>query len=544
MTDAPEGAEPAKDDLRPITFSILTPVWNTDPDVLRATIESVLHQDYPYWQLCLVNDASTRPETVHVLDHYARFDPRVRVRHRQENGGISAASNDAIAMSVGEYTALLDHDDLLSLDALGAVAHEIYLDPTLDVIYSDEDKVDMEGNTFGEYFKPGWSPELLFGQMVNGHLTVYRSSLISAVGGFRPECMGSQDWDLALRITERTDRIKHIPRLLYHWRQVPGSTSVDVQAKPYTITAARKAIGDALQRRGIRGHVEDSFIGGHFHVRYDLTEEPKVSVIIPTAGGHREVRGEDVRLIDRCLRGLVDRTDYANLEIVVVLSPGTDPALRDELLAIDGERLRFVEMDGTWTFSRAINLGAAAATGELLLMLNDDVEPAEADWLRRLVELSVQPGIGAVGPKLLFEDGTIQHAGIVGVGGNPVHNVRRWQDGPGYFGELMLTKNYLAVTGACLLTRASDFWSVGGLSDEFPVNFNDIDYCLKLYRRGLRNVFEPQAVLYHYESSSRPPTVSVDEMARFTQRWGHVMGQDPYFTAPHAAYLLPHFALT
>jgi GT2 family glycosyltransferase len=533
--------------LAPTTFSILTPVWNTDPDVLRQSIESVLHQTYPHWQLCLVNDASTRIETVHVLDHYARFDARIRVRHRRANGGISAASNDAIAMATGEYSALLDHDDLLALDALAAVAHEIQLDPSLDVIYSDEDKIDMDGNTFGEYFKPGWSPELLFGQMVNGHLTVYRTSLMAAVGGFRPECMGSQDWDLALRITEGTDRIKHIPRLLYHWRQVPGSTSVDVQAKPYTITAARKAIGDALQRRGIRGHVEDSFIGGHFNVRYDIDPEPKVSAIIPTAGGRREVRGTDVRLVDACLRGLVDSTDYSDLEIVVVLSPGTNPNLRDELQEVVGERLAnslvFVAMQEPWTFSRAINLGASVARGELLLMLNDDVEPTDADWLRRLVELAVQPGVGAVGPKLLFEDGTIQHAGIVGVGGNPVHNVRRWQDGPGYFGELILTKNYLAVTGACLLTRATDFAAVGGMSDEFPINFNDVDYCLKLYRRGLRNVFEPQSVLYHYESSSRPPTVSVDEMARFTRRWGHVMGQDPYFTAPRAAYLLPHFAL-
>lgn len=521
------------------TISIITPVWETDPDVLRQTIDSVRHQTYPWWELLLVDDGSRNPDTLDVLRHYAFLDPRVRVHLRGTNGGIVAASNDALARITGEFVALLDHDDLLHPDALGSVGHALHLEPDLDVLYTDEDKVDMVGNRFGAYHKPGWSPELLFGQMLLGHLTVYRGRVIVEAGGFRDGYMGSQDWDLSLRVTERTDRIRHIPRTLYHWRQVPGSTSLDVQAKPYTITAARKALQDALVRRGVRGHVEDSSIGGHFHVRRDLAEEPTVSVVLPTAGGSRVIGGERVRLVDRCVLGLLEQTTYDAWHAVVVLSDGTDPAVEDDLRALAGDRLSFVQRTGPFDFSAAVNLGVAHTSGEFLLLLNDDVEPITPDWLTRLVEWGTDPGIGAVGAKLLFEDGTVQHSGVVGYQGAPVHHLRQWDDGPGYFGELMLTKNVLAVTGACLLTRRAVFDEVGGFSPSFPVNFNDVDYCLKLVERGYRNVVENQAVLYHYESSTRPLTVTLQEASLFGEWWGGVAQNDPYFSSARSAVLPP-----
>lgn len=521
-------------------ISVLTPVWNTDPEVLRQTIESVRSQTYPSWELLLVDDGSTEQATIDVLRHYAWFDARVRIRFRETNGGIVAASNDALASACGDFVALLDHDDLLDPDALGAVVHALRDEPDLDVLYSDEDKVDMEGNLFGAYYKPGWSPELLYGQMVLGHLTVYRSSVLIAAGGFREGYMGSQDWDLALRVTERTTRIKHISRVLYHWRQVPGSTSVDVQAKPYTITAARAALQDALVRRGRLGRVEDSWIGGHFHVRYDLpAAEPLISVIVPTAGGSREVNGVTVRLVDQCVTGLLDATDYGNLEIIIVLSEGVDPLLREDLVRLAPGRLRFVQASGPFDFSAAVNLGASLARGDLLLLLNDDVAPIRPDWLRLMAGWTVDPGVGAVGAKLLFADGTVQHAGVVGYHGAPVHHTRRWDDGPGYFGEMLLTKNFLAVTGACLLLRREFYEEVGGLSPAFPINFNDVDLCLKLVERGYRNLVENQAVLHHYESSTRPTTVTLQEAQLFREWWGSVMSEDPYFTYPRSVAIPP-----
>ncbi len=525
-----------------LAISVLTPVWETDPEVLRQCIESVRAQTYPFWQLVLVDDASTSEATRHVLRHYAWHDTRIHLHTRRVNGGIVAATNDALSRATGEYVALLDHDDLLHPDALGAVVHLLAEDPALDVVYTDEDKVDLAGNRFGAYHKPGWSPELLYGQMVLGHLTVYRISQVIAAGGFRDGYMGSQDWDLALRVTEATPRVRHLPRVLYHWRQVPGSTSVDVHSKPYTITAAHAALEDALVRRGIRGHVEDSVIGGHFHVRRDLRSRPHVSVVLPTAGGRRVVGGQERRLVDACVRALVEGTAYEELDIVVVLNNCDDPTLEDDLTALAGERIRFVRLEGAFNFSAAVNLGAVHARGEMLLLLNDDIEPLAEDWLLRMVEWAVDPEIGAVGAKLLFEDGTVQHSGVVGFNGAPVHHTRRWDDGPGYFGEMMLTKNFLAVTGACLLVRHAVFDEVGGLSLSFPVNFNDVDFCLKLVDAGYRNLVENQAVLRHYESSSRPTTVTLGEAQRFREWWGPVMANDPYYTYPRRIAVPPPLA--
>jgi GT2 family glycosyltransferase len=511
--------------------SVLTPVFNTDPQVLRDTIESILHQSYWNWELCLVDDASIQPATQDVLAHYGWFDPRVRVRRREVTGGISAASNDALSMATGDWVALLDHDDLLDPDALAALVHAASSRPDVQVVYSDEDKVTMDGQHFDPFYKPGWSPERLLSQMYLGHLTMYRKDRVLRVGGFREGYEGSQDWDLALRVTEglRADQITHVPRTLYHWRFVPGSTAGAADAKPYALDAGTRAVTDALVRRGINGTVERTGLAGWLRVRRTLAHEPLVSVVIPTAGGSRVVGGQEVRLIDRCLHSLLKETDYPNIEVICVLSHNADEDLGVQLRALD-PRIRVLPSDHPFDFSLACNRGAAHVNGKLLLLLNDDIEAVAPSWLCRMVEALADPEIGIVGPKLLFEDDTIQHAGVVHQDETPFHLVRGAVDGPGYFGELAVNCNYLAVTGACLLTRTELFERVGGLSLRFPMNYNDIDYCLKVHEEGLRTVWLADAVLHHYESSTRQPTVTIREIEEFKQRWSDLVRWDPFYT--------------
>jgi GT2 family glycosyltransferase len=469
-----------------------------------------------------------------VLDHYAWIDPRVRVKHRDHNGGIVAASNDALDLAAGEWVALLDHDDLLDPDALGAIANAVYEKPDSDVVYTDEDKVTVDGHHLDPFLKPDWDEERLFCQMYVGHLTAYRKSLVIEVGGFRAGYEGSQDWDLCLRATEKARRVQHVPRVLYSWRIVPGSTAVAVAEKPYTVLAAERAVRDALVRRGIAGDIEETGYPGYFRVRRTVTDYPLVSIVIPTAGGTREVGGVRTRLIDRCIAGLMDKTVYPHLEIICVLSQYTDESLMDDLRAIAGDKIRFLTSDTSFNFALTINRGAAHARGDMILMLNDDIEPIDPDWLTKMVELSTAGGVGAVGAKLLFENGTIQHAGVGHNLGQPFHIAREQPDRDGYFGELVLNAQYLAVTGACLLTPRAVFEEVGGMHLGYPVNYNDVDYCLKLYEYGYRVLNCAGARLYHYESSTRPPTVTVHEIHQFESQWLDLTRVDPFVNAERA----------
>ncbi|HVA61400.1 MAG TPA: glycosyltransferase [Mycobacteriales bacterium] len=499
-------------------FSVLTPVYETPPDVLTATVESVLAQTFPDWELCLVDDHSARPDTVATLAALAARDPRIRLVSRDRRGGTAEATNDALAMAVGEYVALLDHDDALHPEALSDIHHVTY-NFDADVVYTDEDKLYPDGTHGSAFRKPAWSPEYLDCAMYIGHLVVYRRSLVEAVGGFRAEYEGSQDWDLALRVTERAARIEHVARVRYHWRVGAGSVASSPIAKPYANEAGRRALADALRRRGIDGWIEDTPNPGHYRPRRRLPDPPRVSVVLPTAGATRANGGAPVELVSRCVDGLINRTDYPNIEIVCLIDEKAPPRLAERLLAIAGERIRFVYPQGPFNYARVIDIGATHARSELLLFLNDDVEPLDPDWLNVMVELAADPAVGAVGAKLLYDDGTVQHAGVIHVDGLPHHRAYAQPDGTGYYSNLVVNLNYLAVTGACQLVRRDLFTRVGGYNPAYPMNFNDIDFCLKIGLCGYRIVQANGARLVHHESATRAAIVTTAEVRRFLDDW-------------------------
>jgi GT2 family glycosyltransferase len=512
-------------------FSVITPVYDPPADLLWAMLESVRAQSFGDWELCLVDDRSPSPHVLAMLEGAAAEDPRIRFTQRQQNGGIVAASNDAVAMAGGEFLALLDHDDELHPDALAHVHEALLGDPEADYVYTDEDKIDLGGHHSGPFFKPDWSPERMRTQMYSCHLSVFRRGLVEAVGGFHEDFEGAQDWDLVLRATERATSVLHVPRVLYHWRIHPASTASGEAAKPWAYEAGKRAIQAHCERIGMRARSErDPADPGVYHLRPELGgAEPLVSIVIPTRGTVREVHYRDVVLVEHCVRSILERSSYSNYEIVVVQDADTDPAVLERLRLLAGARLTLAEYAEPWNFSAKIDLGAAAASGEHLLLLNDDIEVTTPEWIERLVMHSELPGVGAVGAKLLVGDGRIQHAGIRfndGLPGHPFYGFSRGYRG--YANGAVVAQNCLAVTGACLMTRRDAFDSVGGFDRELPVNYNDVDYCLKLRRRGLRSVLDPDTLLHHFESSSRPTDVEDWEKEEIRRRWADVTVPDPY----------------
>jgi O-antigen biosynthesis protein len=512
-------------------FSIVTPVYDPPEDVLRAMLRSVTEQTNGDWELCLVDDASPAPHVARVLNDAAAHEPRVKVQRRSANGGIVAASNDALAMATGEFVVLLDHDDELHRDALALVGQAVDAHPDADYLYSDEDKIDEAGRRSGPFYKPDWSPERFRTQMYTCHVSVLRRALVEEVGGFDAAFEGSQDWDLVLRVTERARRVVHVPHVLYHWRMLATSTAGSGQAaKPYAYDAGTRALQAHCERVGFPATVSQSEEHpGVYHLHPRLTEHPLVSIVIPTRGSRREVRAQDTVLVTHCVRSIVEDSTYENYELVVVADTTTDPAITEELRQLAGDRLRLVPYDRPFNFSDKINVGALRSHGEHLLMLNDDMEVVTPDWIERLVMYSSFPGIGAVGGHLLFGDGRIQHVGVMLRGGLPGHLYRGFSgDYGGYANTVRVANNYSAVTGACLMTPRATFDQVGGLSLQFPLSFNDVDFCLKVRAIGQRVVYDPDAVLFHFESSSRSPDVSHWERELLTERWFHMTKLDPY----------------
>jgi GT2 family glycosyltransferase len=512
-------------------FSILTPVYETPADVFSAMIDSVRRQSFPDWELLLVDDASSSPHVRELLEQAQRQDPRVRIELRGENGGISAASNDALALAQGEFLALLDHDDELHPDALALVDEALTATPEADYAYTDEDKIDVGGSHSGPFFKPDWSPERMRTQMYTCHLSVLRRSLVEAVGGFDSEFDGSQDWDLVLRVTERAREVVHVPRVLYHWRMLETSAAGGGEAaKPWAFEAGTRALQAHCERIGLPARVErDREDAGVYHLEPDLPEQPLVSIVIPTCGQMREVRYEPVVLVNNCVRSIVEHTTYENYEIVVVLDEDTPANVPRELQEIGGDRVHLVPFNRPFSFSAKINVGAVRAAGEHLLLLNDDIEVATPDWLQRMVMYSGLDGIGAVGGRLTWDDGRLQHVVVRFNEGLPGHLYYGFAgDFPGYGNDVLVAQNALAVTGACLMTRRELFEEVGGLSTALPVNYNDIDYCLKLRALGKRVVYDPDLHLLHFESSTRSGDVDDWEKATFLSRWATATAIDPY----------------
>lgn len=522
-------------------FSIVTPVYDPPADVLRSMLASVRAQTFGDWQHCLVDDASPEPHVHTILEEAARDDPRVQVVRRADNGGIVRASNDALALAEGEFVVLLDHDDELHPDALAKV--DAAIDDEVDYVYSDEDKIDADGRHFGAFYKPDWSPERFRTQMYTCHVSALRRSIVDEVGGFDTSFEGSQDWDLVLKVTERSRAIAHVPEVLYHWRSLPTSTAgTGEEAKPWAYEAGARAVQAHCDRTGFPAEVvQDAHDAGVYHLRPALRHTPPVSIVLPTGGHRREVRTESVVLPVHCLRSITSMTTYPDYEVVCVADAATPPDVLDQLREIGGDRLRLVRFDRPFSFSAKINVGAIHSSGEHLLLLNDDMEIATADWIQRLVMYSGTDGVGAVGARLNYGDGRLQHAGVVFCEGRPGHLYRGFSgDFTGYFNNVLLAQNYLAVTGACLMTPRDLFFEVGGLSTELPINFNDIDYCLKLHDRGQRIVYDPDTVLFHFESSSRSPHVEEWEINKLVNRWGRVTKAEPYGN-PNFHELSPHF---
>ena len=511
-------------------FSVITPVYNVEGKWLEKAIESVLNQIYPFWELCIADDASPEPHIRSILNHYSQLDKRIKVVFRQENGNISAASNSALELATGDYIALLDHDDELTIDALFENAKLINQHPNVDFIYSDEDKIDTEGNRYYAFFKPDWSPEYFYSCMYTSHLGVYRTSLIREIGGFRSEYNGSQDYDLVLRVIEKTKNIHHIPKILYHWRSIPSSAASSSQAKPWAYTAAKNALQAMLERSPYPGHVEELTLLGFYGVRRDIIGQPLVSIIIPSAGKRIFTPSGEVCLLENCIRSIEQQSTYRNYEIIVV--DGYDIP-ESTIEAISSPNVQIVRSSEPFNFSMRINIGAAKARGEFLLLLNDDTQVITPDWMKSMLELAQQKEIGAVGAKLLFPDQTIQHVGVIIAEGNPIHAFYGFDsEKSGYYGSNIVIRNYLAVTGACLMMRLEVFQQLGGLDEEFPLNYNDVDLCLKAHQAGYRNVVTPYAQLVHYESASRPKGIEPGELPKFQKKWNsylRTLGEDPYY---------------
>lgn len=521
-------------------FSIVTPVYGTPVDVLEAALDSVLAQEFGDWELCLVDDGSPAATVQDTLARYAALDGRIRLRTRDVNGGIVAASNDCLAMARGEFVVLFDHDDVMEPHALSAIDACLREDDTIDLVYSDADKLDALGQQIAPFRKPDWSPERFRSQNFLIHVAAIRHSVVEEVGGFRAGFDGSQDYDLLLRASERARRIHHIPEILYHWRIIEGSAAGDVLAKPEAYDAGRRAIESHCERLGLSATVEPlAHLPGSYRVVRQPTSLPRVSVIVPTVGTRRVVWGLDTIVVLDALRGLLDDTDYPDLEVLLVVDPGTPGEVVDRLRRIHDPRLRLLAGVEEFDWSAICNLGAHHATGELLLFLNDDIGVIEPGWLQRLVSL-LDADVAAVGPALLFEDMTFQSAGHCHVG-LPEHLGRGWfVDEPGPFALFQVNREVSGVTGACLLTRASTFDELGGFSPELPNSYNDVDYCLKARAAGYRVVWTPQARLYHFEQSSRNPRIAPEHAALLRRRWGADLRKDRYvpdgpWDAPSAA---------
>ena len=520
------------------TISILTPVYDTDPEVLEACVRSVLDQTYQRWQLCLVDDCSPSPHVWPLLQRLATLDPRIFIDRRTVNGGIVAASNDCAALATGDVVSLLDHDDLLHPAALSKVADVFTRFDDVDYVYTDEDVIDLAGRRVSPFYKPDWSPERFRCQMYTCHLSSIRRSVFEQVGGFRDGYDGSQDWDLVLRVTEVARRIVHVPEVLYHWRTVPASVLSGEDVKPYAYEAAKRVIADHCRRVGIDGEVIELKRRGHFRVKRALDTSSSVSIIIPTRGSTGRVWGATRVMVTEAVRSIVERSTYERFEIVVVHDSVTPASVLDDLREIGGDRVRLVEWTLPFDFSGKINLGAAVARGDLLLLLNDDVEVISGDWLETMMGFLREPDVGAVGCHLLFEDGRLQHGGHVHLNGAPGHLM---------FGQsptsdrnrlaLWLDREVAGVTAAALLTRATTFAEVGGLSPEFPNNYNDVDFSLKLRAAGYRVVVTPHAQLHHFESITRNPTVTDLELSRLRDRWLPQLHRDPYYNPNHLAGL-------
>ena len=518
---------------RPV-ISLIVPVYNVAAEWLEACVLSVVVQSYPFWELCLCDDASTDEGTLAVLARLQGIDPRVKIRRSPRNLGIAGASNVCVEMATGAFIAMLDNDDTIHPDALLEVARALFADGSIDVIYTDEDKIDVQGRMIDTYHKPDWSPEHLESVMYVLHLLVVRKKLFLELGGFRGDYSGAQDYDLMLRLSRRTQAIHHIARALYHWRAVEGSAASAVDAKPAALRAGFRALQDHVaQKHGARAWVEDGLLPGTFRVRRKILGRPRVSLLILTNNAALELPGRGrFAMVDNLVDSILRRTAYRNYEIVVVDNGKLTAEQTGRFRSLGVRVENFTGAVVPFNYAAKANFALRVCRTEQLVMLNDDMEVMGEHWLTDLLELSQDPEIGAVGARLLHADGTIQHVGcVIGVNNGTAHIYHSYPgDFVGYNGFTHLIRNYSAVTGACLATRKSVISQVGGFDESFAIDFNDIDLCLRIVESGYRIVYTPYCTLFHFEgASAKRVTQNADERRRFVARWTRYMENDPYF---------------
>jgi GT2 family glycosyltransferase len=519
-------------------FSVITAVYDPPPHAFEDTVASVLGQSYDDWEWVLVDDHSPSEETRDRLVALAAAEPRVRLQLRDRNGGIVAASQDALGLARGEFVVLLDHDDVLADGALARVAEVADTTPDLDYLYSDQDRMTFEGETHSRFRKPDWSPERLRHHNYVTHLSVLRRSLAVEAGGFRAGYDGSQDHDLVLRVTERARTVVHVPEVLYHWREVPGSAAGDAEAKPWAWDAGVRAVQDHLDRIGIRGTATKGRAPGTYHIEREPDLTTPTSIVVPTIGASGVVRGQERVMVVETLRSVLATTRHRALEVVVVYDTPTPAPVVDALrsLSTDAVPVRLVEFTEPFNFSRKCNLGALHATGRNLVFLNDDMEAVSDGVPEHLTAPLAEPGVGATGPKLYFEEDLIQHAGLVYGSGTITHSYYKMAATKlGAYGDLWSNREVSALTGAAFAVRREVFEEVGGFSELLPVNYNDVDLSLKIRRTGRRLVWLHGVVLYHFESVSRSNVVRDWEKELVCRRWGdYKQVPERYSTNVHA----------
>jgi glycosyltransferase involved in cell wall biosynthesis len=516
-------------------ISVVMPTYNTKPEWLVEAIESVRQQLYTNWELCIADDASSDLHVRPILERYAAEDSRIKLVFRKDHGHISAASNSALKLASGEFIAFLDHDDVLAEHALFWVVDALTRRPDAQLIYSDEDKIDTAGRRLEPYFKSEWNEDLFYSHNMICHLGVYRSKLVHELGGLREGFEGAQDYDLAIRFIERIEpgQIVHVPRVLYHWRIHAGSTASGGVDKPYALGAGEKAINEHLQRRGSDGVVVPLADLRMYRVRYPLPEPvPLVSLIVPTRNG--------LHLIRQCVDSILSKTSYDNYEVVIVDNGSDDPETLRYFESVQADsKVRIVRDDRPFNYSELVNAACATVSGSIIGLINNDIEVISPDWLSEMVSHALRPEVGAVGARLCYPDGTLQHAGVIlgirGIAGHAHRYLKRYQHG--YFGRASIIQSYCAVTAACLVVRKEVFKKVGGFNEALQVAFNDVDFCLRVREAGYRNIYTPYAELYHHESATRGLEDTSEKQLRFTQEstymkqlWGHLLINDPAYS--------------
>jgi GT2 family glycosyltransferase len=504
-------------------ISVLMPVHDPPPEFLERAIESVREQTYARWQLCIVDDGSSDPGVVELLESQAAANERILLRRHERAGGISSATNAALSMATGEFVALVDHDDELEPDALDAVIAHLSEHPETDIVYTDEDRILANGKRLGAVLKPDWSPELLRAGMYTCHLGVYRRRLVEEVGGFRSEFDGSQDFDLMLRLVEATQRIGHVPRVLYHWRASDASVAINPMAKPYAYDAGRRAVQSHLERTGVAGEAHRSGLPGLYRVTHRVDPTTPVSIILAAD------RADEHTLagVRRCAQAIAERTAHPSWELLWVCPESLAEAAAGVTPAAGEDRVRRVVPPGSAARSAMIEHAVRAATGEHVVLLDAPCEPLVEEWLGVLLGFSVQEGVAAVGAKVLSPNGSIEHGGVVIGGGLPLPAYRGVRsDYVGYLGTLAVPSNYSAVAGI-VMTRRELFLRLAGLRPHPPL-LAEADYCLRARLTGLRTVFAPDAALALVDPSAARPA-PVADLAAFKQTWLDAVPRDPYY---------------